>query len=128
MPLPELFEHIDYDNDPLQIVKKALNEFNNSHFPRFVESLVIYKEGGGGEHGGCRFAKALDESELYADYNGVPFEGVECWSYDDQEIIVSEHEFYKCLKLACDKYIELHPETRDELEQIMSQSTLIQLL
>ena len=50
MPLPELFKHIDYDSDPLQIVKKALNEFNNSHFPEFVRSLVVDKEGGGGEH------------------------------------------------------------------------------
>ena len=33
MLLPELFERINYDSDPLQIVKKVLNEFNNSHFP-----------------------------------------------------------------------------------------------
>ena len=125
MLLPELFERINYDSDPLQIVKKALNEFNNSHFPEFVRSLVIDKEGGGGERGGCRFARALDESELYGDYNGLPFEGVECWSYDDEEIIVSEQEFYKCLETACQRYIKLHPDKRDKLEQIMSQSTLV---
>ena len=125
MALPELFERIDYDNDPLQIVKKALNEFNNSDFPEFVRSLVIDREGGGGEHGGCRFANELDEFELYYDYGGVPFEGVECWSYDDEEIIVSEKEFFKVLKEACQRYIELHPDKKDELEKIMAQSTLI---
>ena len=117
-----LFQGIGRRVDKTSIVMNALNDFNDSYFPKFVKSLIVDKEGGGGEHAGCRFAKALDESELYHDYAGVPFEGVECWSLDD-EVIVSEEEFYKILKMACDRYIEIHPEKRDELEQIMSQLT-----
>ena len=119
-----LFEKIDYDNDALWVVKDALNTFNASYFPEFIESLILKKEGGGDEYGGCRFPSDLDESEIYHDYGGNPFEGVECWYLEDN-VVVSEDEFFKLLKEACERYIELHPDKTDEIEQIMSQSTLI---
>ena len=119
-----LFEKINYNNDTLWVVKEALNTFNASYFPEFVESLILKKEGGGDEYGGCRFPSDLDESEIYHDYGGKPFEGVEYWYLEDN-VVVSENEFFIVLKEACERYIELNPNRKDELEQIMSQSTLI---
>ena len=119
----ELFNKFDRD-DPLEIVKYVFNSFgNSSDFPEIVDCLLS-KEGTSINYEGCRFPGDLDEGELYNDYNGVPFEGVECWAFD-KEITVPENEFFKLLKIACDRYIELHPDRKDELEKIMSQSTLI---
>ena len=118
-----LFEKIDL-NDPLKIVKEVFNNIGDSStFFSSVKNL-LNKERVGIDYDGCRFSNDLDESEIYHDYGGKPFEGVECWLLDD-EVIVSEEEFFKLLKIACKRYIELHPDKRDELEQIMSQSTLI---
>ena len=52
------------------------------------------------------------------------FQGVRAY-YLDEEVIVSEDEFYQHLKIAVQRYIELHPDRRDKLEQIISQSTLV---
>ena len=123
MSSDSLFEKIDL-NDPLKIVKEVLNNIGDSStFPRSVKNL-LNKERVGIDYDGCRFPSDLDESEIYHDYGGKPFKGVECWLLDD-EVIVSEDEFFKVLKQACKRYIKLHPEKREELERIMSRSTLI---
>ena len=110
--------------EPYQIVKNVFNHYGGrSDFPRTV-GLLLNKTGIVMDYDGCRFPGDLDEYELHDDYNGVPFEGVECWSLDD-EITVSEDVFYEILKEACKRYIEMRPEKKDELEQITSQSTLI---
>ena len=119
-----LFTFIDYSNDPLGIVKEALNTFHHAYFIEYVSSFINKKEGVGDENGGCRFPNDLDEYELFNDYGGKPFEGVECW-YQDYNIVVSEEEFFNVLRQACERYIELHPDEKDELQKIMAQSTLI---
>ena len=119
----ELFDRFTKD-EPFRIVKTVFNHYGGrSDFPRTV-SLLLNKTGIVMDYDGCRFPGDLDEYELHHDYNGVLFEGVECWSLDD-EITVSEDVFYEILKEACQRYIELNPDRREELEQIMSQSTLI---
>ena len=120
----QLFENIDRKNDNLKIAKNVLNSFGErSDFPLIVDCL-LGKEGTSVNEDGCSFPDDLDEDELYNDYDGVPFEGVNCW-YFDEEAIVPEDEFFKLLKEACQRYIELHPDKRNELEQILSQSTLV---
>lgn len=118
-----LFEKIEL-NDPLKIVKEVFNNIGDSStFSKSVKDLLS-KERVGIDYDGCRFPNDLDESEIYHDYGGKPFEGVECWIMDE-EVIVSEEEFFKVLKEACKRYMELHPDKKDELEQIMAQSTFI---
>ena len=118
-----LFEKIEL-NDPLKIVKEVFNNIGDSlTFSKSVKDLLS-KERVGIDYDGCRFPNDLDESEIYHDYGGKPFEGVECWIMDE-EVIVSEEEFFKVLKEACKRYMELHPDKKDELEQIMAQSTFI---
>ena len=120
----QLFENINREPDSLRIAKNVLNSFGErSDFPLIVDCL-LGKQGTSINEDGCSFPGDLDEDELYNDYNGVPFEGVNCWYFDEEEIVL-EDEFFSLLKQACQRYIELHPEKREELEQIMSQSTLI---
>lgn len=118
-----LFEGIGRRKDKLSTVMKALNTLNDSYFVKSA-AYLLQGEGSGDEYGGCRFPNDLDESEIYHDYGGNPFEGVECWYLEDN-VVVSEDEFFKLLKEACERYIELHPDKKDEIEQIMSQSRLI---
>lgn len=53
--------------------------------------------------------------------NGDDFEGVACFLADD-EIILTEEEFFSLLKEACQRYTEMYPDRREELKQIISQS------
>jgi hypothetical protein len=119
----DLFPRIENPDAPASIVKEVLNCIKLSSFPDEVGNLINRNEFSE-DYLGCRFPENLDESELYNDYGGIPFEGVECWVMDE-EVIVSEEEFFKVLKEACERYIELHPEKKDGLEKIMSQSTLL---
>ena len=119
-----LFENIDPKKDEFIVVKELLNHFGKrTNFPSIVDGLLD-KEGTAINEDGCCFPGDLDEYELYNDYNGIPFEGVKCWVYED-EITVSEEEFFRLLKEACERYIELHPDEKDELQKIMAQSTLV---
>lgn len=122
-----LFEGIGLKDDKASIVKKALNTLDGYDFPEAVK-YFLDKTGYGTDGGGCDFPGDLDEYEIYHDYGGKPFEGVRCYylgGFEEEEVIVSEEEFFKLLKEACERYITLHPDKKDELEKIMAQSTLI---
>lgn len=110
-----LFENIDYDLDSLWIVKEVFNSMNNMFFLETLNRLV---DGIGwpNEYAGCQFSNDLDESE-------EPFKGVLCWYLNDDETIVSEKDFYDCLKMACERYIELNPEKQQEILKIMNRLT-----
>lgn len=124
---PNLFQKIDYANDAFWIVKEALNSLDSSSFPKAI-NYFLNDTGYGNDGGGCDFPGDLDEHEIYHDYGGKPFEGVRCYylgGFEEEEVIVSKEEFFDILKIACQRYIEIHPDQKDELEKIMSQSTLV---
>jgi hypothetical protein len=109
-----LFKNVDYNSDPLWIAKEVFNAMNNMFFLKTLNKLV---DGIGwpNEYAGCQFSNDLDESEEY-------FEGVLCW-YLDYEIIISEKDFYDCLKVACEHYLELNPEKKEEIQKILDDLT-----
>ena len=123
MPEIELFNKFDKDSR-LNTVKYVFNNFGNRSDFLLTIACLLGKEGTVVNESGCHFPNDLDEYELYNDYDGVPFEGVECWSFED-EVTVSEEDFFSVLKIACERYIELHPNEKDELQKIMAQSTLV---
>jgi hypothetical protein len=48
-----------------------------------------------------------------------PFdEGILCW-FSEDEVIVSEKEFYDVMVMACQRYIELNPRKKDEIYEIL---------
>ena len=107
-----LFEGIGHRQDKIGIVMNALNSIYASGFLSNLKYLVD-ETGIGLDYAGCFFPEDDDD-----------FEGIRCYCLDD-EAIVSKEEFFSLLKQACKRYIELHPEKREELEQIISQSTLV---
>ena len=93
-----LFERIDYYNDNLWIVKEALNSVYSLSFPITVK-------------------KYLNEIDVCTDFGGCKFlksDDVYCYCLED-EIIVSKPKFYECLEKACDRFMEIHPQKKDEL-------------
>jgi hypothetical protein len=111
-----LFEGIGRKKDKISTVKEALNTLDGYSFPDAVENW-LNGIGFGGDGGGVDFPE-----------DGDKFEGVRCYylgGIEEKEVIVSEDEFFTVLKEACQRYIELCPEKREELQQIMSQSTLL---
>ena len=105
-----LFEKIDYKNDLLGPAKDAINSVaSEENFLEAVEDCLKGIGFGIIEGFGCLFPE-----------NGDDFEGVACFLADD-EIILTEEEFFSLLKEACQKYIKIYPNRKDELEQILSQ-------
>ena len=92
-----------------KVVKSALDALEGYGFLRVLKSCVE-GIGFGDDCVGC----------LYPIEDDDDFEGVWCYYLDD-EVIVSEDEFRGYLAEACERYIELHPDKKDELEQILSQ-------
>lgn len=93
-----------------RVVKSALDALEPHGFLRVLKSLL---EGTGYGTDGVSCFYPIDDDD---DYEGV------CCHYLDEEVIVSEEEFMDYLGDACQRYVELHPEKKDELEQIISQS------
>jgi len=106
-----LFKRVDRKNDPLWVAKEFFNSINNMFFLRAVKYLID-GIGYGNEYSDCEFSGDLEEDE-------EPFEGVRFRYYDD-EIVVSEETFRDCLMLACQKYGEMNPDKRDELDKLLS--------
>ena len=109
---PRLFEKIDRKNDPHTVAKDVLNSLNHRAFIRAVNSW-LQGIGFGGDGGACDFPEDDDS-----------FEGVLCYNHLDEEVLLTEKEFYNLLSEAIQRYIELRPDKREELEQIISQSSL----
>jgi CDI immunity protein len=114
MSLPNLFK--SYPNDPLRIVKNCFESMNNSSFIEQLE-LLVNRKVGGGYPCGYIFPEQLDEID---DRDVELFIGVLCWYFED-EIVVSEQDFYDIMVMACQRYIELYPKTKKEIERILSQ-------
>lgn len=113
MNFPDLFQNIDQVNDSLWIVKEYFNNNNDDYFLDMISNLMD-RVGWGNEYAGCDFPENMDyEEEL--------FEGVKCW-YFEEEVIVSENYFKKCLIIACKEYVKLNPDKKQETEKIINQS------
>ena len=106
-----LFQNIDYHNDPHWIIKDYFNKINDCFFLDRINNIVS-RIGGGDEYAGCEFPERMD-------YDGEPYEGVKCWYLED-EIIVSEEDFKKHLIFACKEYTKLHLKKKEEIEKILN--------
>lgn len=113
MTYPNLFKNIDYKNDRLWIVKEYFNKIHDSFFLHVINGIIANREGRGDEYAGCQFPEEVD-------YDEEPFEGIKCWYFED-EVIVSEDDFKKCLILACEEYARLNPEKKEEIKKITNQ-------
>lgn len=96
------------------IVKNYLDDmYGRGYFLRTLERIAE-RIGGGDEYSGCMFPEEVDpvDDEAFD-------KGVRCWYLED-EVIVSEQELYDVMSMACQRYIELNPKSKEEVENILS--------
>ena len=113
MSNPNLFENIQYDSDSFWVVKEFLNTLDGHHF-YWGLNHVINGRGCGTEHAGCVFSTDVkDEGEEI--YDGV------CCHYFDDNVVISEEDFRKLLKVACERYIFIHPNcaNKEHIQEII---------
>ena len=108
MPNPELFEKIDRKNDPYRVAKDAFNAIAGTGF---IDAVETWMRGisVGNDGGSIDFPEDDDD-----------FDGILCSNYWEEEQLLTEEEFYNLLSEAVQRYIELHPDRRDKLEQMLS--------
>ncbi|MGK3144639.1 ribonuclease toxin immunity protein CdiI [Pantoea sp. C2G6] len=116
--IKELFTQQDLDD--------GLNLIAASYFDRmyedgdFIEALELFSSGGSLNKDGayCNFPdmNSFDESEH--------FEGVEfAVGYPPSEaetVIVSEETCYHYVRLACERYLKLHPEDTKKVNELLA--------
>ncbi|WP_217470668.1 ribonuclease toxin immunity protein CdiI [Photorhabdus akhurstii] len=109
-----LFEKIDYDNDSKWIMKEFFNSIYSQGEFLWALPLVLKKDGCGVNETYCTFPN-LDDPDPEYHFEGVMF-GV--W---EGEIIVPESTCFEYVKLACEKYLQLHPEDTEQVKSLLAQ-------
>lgn len=106
-----LFDNIDYDKSDW-----VIEEFFNSIYSQgeflWALKLIIEKNGCGINETYCSFPDLNDPDPEYH-FEGIMF-GV--W---EGEIIVSEETGFKYISLACEKYLQLHPEDAENINELL---------
>jgi hypothetical protein len=107
-----LFNYLDLDRYPIQIVKTYFDCRNEIYFVEHL-NYIVNRKGVGNEYSGCMFPEEVNEvdDESFS-------EGILCW-FLEEEVIISEKEFYDVMVMACQRYIELNPRKKDEIYEIL---------
>lgn len=108
-----LFAKIDYDN-PEWVLSEFFNSiYSQGHF-LWTLALIVGKQGCGVNETYCLFPD-LDDPDPECHFMGIMF-GV--W---EGEIIVPEAVGFDYVRLACEKYLQLHPEDTDKVNTLLTQ-------
>ncbi|MCV4287817.1 ribonuclease toxin immunity protein CdiI [Pseudomonas capsici] len=107
-----IFKGVDYDNDEFWVVKEFFNSINMSK--KFLYGLSLLTDGVG---------FCFDEAYFYfSDLDGLDdelrFEGL-MFGVFDGETVVSEADGYSLVRLACEKYLQLHPEDTAKVNELL---------
>lgn len=107
-----LFDKIDYDNS-----EWVMEEFFNSIYSQgeflWALTLILEKSGCGVNETYCSFPD-LEDPDPECHFEGIMF-GV--W---EGEIIVPESVGFNYVKLACEKYLQLHPEDTARVNELLA--------
>ena len=108
-----IFKHIDYNNDPEWVIKDFFNSLNL--YGKFIWGVeyIINRVGFVIDETYCNFPD-WNDPDLECHFEGIMF-GV--W---EGEIIVSETLGFKYVRLACEKYLALHPEDTDKINELLA--------
>ncbi|MGV7962062.1 ribonuclease toxin immunity protein CdiI [Photorhabdus tasmaniensis] len=115
----ELFGQPYDDKDPYWVVKGYFDTmYGKECFLEVVEN-IIKKYGFGTDGAHCNFP------DMNSYYEGDHFIGVKfIYGYspddDDPEVVVSEETCYHYVRLACEKYLKLHPEDTDKVNELLT--------
>lgn len=108
-----LFEAIDYEKDKFGIVKEFFNSINMSK--KFLYGLSLMAEG----VGFCFDETYFHFPDLESSGDELRFEGL-MFGVFDEEVIVSEADGYNLARLACNKYLQLHPEDTSKVNELLT--------
>lgn len=107
MSNPNFFENIQYDKDPFWVVKEFLNTLDDWLFYKRL-TFLVNSQGQSTEFAGCIFQNdSKDEDEEV-------YDGVFCFYFDDN-VVVSEKYFRELLKIACERYLTIYPNSDDKV-------------
>lgn len=106
-----IFKEVDYANDEFWVVKEFFNSINMSN--KFLYGLSLLADG----IGFC-----FDEAYFYfpnlEGSDELRFDGL-MFGIFDGETIVSEVDGYSLVRLACEKYLQLHPEDTAKVKELL---------
>ncbi|EPG6258948.1 ribonuclease toxin immunity protein CdiI [Klebsiella aerogenes] len=108
-----IFENIDYENDPEWVVRDYFNSMYLQGKLIWMLPYLINKIGCGVNETYCSFPD-FEDPDPECHFEGIMF-GV--W---DGELIVPEFVGFKYVRLACEKYIQLHPEDTEKVNELLA--------
>ncbi|KAA8707086.1 ribonuclease toxin immunity protein CdiI [Pseudomonas cannabina] len=108
-----LFETIDPEKDKFSIVKEFFNSIYMSQ--KFLYGLSLMAEG----VGFCFDETYFHFPDLESSSDELRFEGL-MFGVFDGEVIVSEVDGYNLTRLACEKYLQHHPEDMSKINDLLA--------
>ncbi|CNE60293.1 ribonuclease toxin immunity protein CdiI [Yersinia bercovieri] len=109
-----IFKKIDYGNDKYSVIKDFFNSLNLSNDLVYGVKNIVNRNGFVINEIYCHFPD-LDDPDPECHFEGIMF-GV--W---DSEIIVPESVGFEYVRLACEKYLQLHPEDINKVNTLLAQ-------
>ncbi|MFD3242547.1 ribonuclease toxin immunity protein CdiI [Rahnella perminowiae] len=109
-----LFENTDYESDPEWVIRDYFNSMNLQGKFMWMLPYLINKVGCGVNETYCSFPD-WNDPDPECHFEGIMF-GV--W---EGEIIVPESVGFNYVKLACEKYLQLHPEDTEKVNALLAQ-------
>lgn len=108
-----IFKGVDYENDEFWVVKEFFNSINMSK--KFLYGLSLITDG----IGFCFDETYFQLPDLEGSGDELRFDGL-MFGVFDGETIVSEADGYSLVRLACEKYLQLHPEDTTKVNELLA--------
>jgi len=110
----KLFEGIDYENDPEWVIKEFFNSIYSQHKFLWALPFILKRYGCCVNETACTFPD-LDDPDPMCHFEGIMF------SVYDGEIIVPESVGFNYVRLACERYINIHPDDQITVNDLLMQ-------
>jgi len=108
----DIFENVNTKIGPTWIVKEFFNSLQSQERFLWALRLIVDRRGCAVNYDYCFFSDLNDPDPEYH-FSGVKI-GV-----GDHEIQLTDEEFAEFLGRACERYMQLHPEEKDEVTSIL---------
>ncbi len=110
----QLFENIDYNNDPEWVIKEFFNSIYSQHKFLWALPFILKRHGCCVNETDCTFPDLDDPDPIYH-FDGIMF------SVYSGEVIVPESVGFNYVRLACERYIKLHPDDQKTVNTLLMQ-------
>jgi CDI immunity protein len=108
MSYSNLFESINYEEDQYWVIKEYLNTLNDGNF----YDRILFLANGKGQSTECAACIFPDDVK---DEGEEVYDGIFCCYFDDN-IVVAQEKFKELLKIACERYLVIHQNSKHKEE------------